>query len=203
MYMQLNTQRVRMERELRGWSQEHLAATAGLSTRTIQRVEASGIASSETATALAAVFGLALADLRSLPSSSPSRPWRRRLMAALGSAGLVAVGLLIASQAQAAKLLLDMGLTLGDETPRPSQVIVQDGREAEVRVDGAWRVTVVPTIRRDGSIGLGLQLYRYDGQRYVLVAHPQLVTGDNSEAELRVGDGPDDELRVTITPHRI
>ena len=54
--MQLDSTRIRMERERRAWSQEHLAEVAGLSLRTIQRVETAGSALFETAKSLAAVL---------------------------------------------------------------------------------------------------------------------------------------------------
>jgi transcriptional regulator with XRE-family HTH domain len=201
MDMQLNPQKIRTERERRGWSQEHLASLAGLSPRTIQRVEASGIASNETATALAAVFEVDLNALK--PAARAKSSWRRALTAAVACGALVTVGALISTEARAAQLLMDVGLTVGDQAQRPSQIITKDGKAAEIQIDGAWRVSVLPTLRRDGTIGLGLQLFQYDGKDYVLVAHPRLVTSDNTDAEVRLGDTPDRMLRIVIRLHKI
>lgn len=55
---------VRYLRELRGWSQEHLALASGLSVRTVQRVEATGRGLPETWMALAATLEVAQEDLR-------------------------------------------------------------------------------------------------------------------------------------------
>ena len=52
--------RLRLER---GWTQEHLAEIAGRSSKTIQRVERSGICDLETRSALAAVFEIDLKQL--------------------------------------------------------------------------------------------------------------------------------------------
>jgi transcriptional regulator with XRE-family HTH domain len=49
---------VRKLREDRSWSQQHLATVAGLSARTVQRVEAEGIASLDTRMAIGAAFGI-------------------------------------------------------------------------------------------------------------------------------------------------
>jgi len=61
--MSINAERVRTLRESRGWSQEHLAEVAGLSLRTIQRVEAEGRGSRETKLSLAAAFDVPLGRL--------------------------------------------------------------------------------------------------------------------------------------------
>jgi transcriptional regulator with XRE-family HTH domain len=64
MDMKVDSRLIRAEREKRGWSQEHLASVAGLSLRTIQRIENTGSASFESTTALASVLAIEVADLR-------------------------------------------------------------------------------------------------------------------------------------------
>lgn len=54
--MKINSDLIRELRNRHGMSQEALAEAAGLSARTIQRLERGGLASMETAMALAAVF---------------------------------------------------------------------------------------------------------------------------------------------------
>lgn len=54
--MKLNPTVIRRLREARHWSQEQLAAAAGLSLRTVQRVETEGAASRETRVCLAAAL---------------------------------------------------------------------------------------------------------------------------------------------------
>jgi len=71
MEVRVDSSRIRSEREHRGWSQGHLASVAGLSLRTIQRIEKTGFASFESVTALAAVYSLEVADLRA-GESAPS-----------------------------------------------------------------------------------------------------------------------------------
>ncbi len=63
MDMQINKHFLRQEREKRAWSQSHLADVADLSMRTVQRIEHSGVASMESAKALAAALDLELAAL--------------------------------------------------------------------------------------------------------------------------------------------
>jgi transcriptional regulator with XRE-family HTH domain len=72
MEVRVDSNLIRSERENRGWSQGHLASVAGLSLRTIQRIEKTGSASFESVTALASVFSVEVADLRA-NKSEPSR----------------------------------------------------------------------------------------------------------------------------------
>jgi len=63
MDMKLNANRIRTLREQRAWSQEHLAAVAGLSTRTLQRIESGAAASQESCLALAAALEVPVGEL--------------------------------------------------------------------------------------------------------------------------------------------
>jgi transcriptional regulator with XRE-family HTH domain len=68
--MKIDAATVRRLRESQAWSQEQLAAVAGISARTVQRVEGEGAASMETCMALAIAFGCLPADLmKPLPAA--------------------------------------------------------------------------------------------------------------------------------------
>ena len=75
MEMKVDGRLIRSERERRAWSQEHLAQVAGLGRRTIQRIETTGLASYESAKALASVLELSMSSLRPEPLEAPERPW--------------------------------------------------------------------------------------------------------------------------------
>ncbi|HEY1588898.1 MAG TPA: helix-turn-helix transcriptional regulator [Rhodanobacter sp.] len=62
--MKISSSAVRRLRTERGWSQEQLAIASGLSLRTVQRVEAEGIASMGTALSLAATYEVQLIALQ-------------------------------------------------------------------------------------------------------------------------------------------
>jgi transcriptional regulator with XRE-family HTH domain len=77
MDMQIDSTRVRAERERRAWSQEHLAEVSGLALRTIQRVESTGNGSYETVKALAAVIECDVGRFVPRWLARPTRPRRR------------------------------------------------------------------------------------------------------------------------------
>jgi transcriptional regulator with XRE-family HTH domain len=64
MDVQVDSDLIRSEREKRAWSQEHLASAAGIGARTIQRIEATGIASYESARAISAALEVPVSQLR-------------------------------------------------------------------------------------------------------------------------------------------
>src|SRR5688500_16979022 len=100
MDMQIDASKVRAERERQAWSQEHLAEVAGLSLRTIQRVESAGTASFETARALAAVFQVDVAALRGASRRRVVRKWH---YAGIAASLILACGVFFARDASAAK----------------------------------------------------------------------------------------------------
>ncbi|HAV5987401.1 helix-turn-helix domain-containing protein [Serratia marcescens] len=82
--------RIRPLRLEKGWSQEQLATIAGLSTRTVQRIENGEQASLETLTAIAAALGVQVSDLNAQPQQTtmgeetPDEQRLRRQIAAEG-----------------------------------------------------------------------------------------------------------------------
>lgn len=64
MEMNIDAQRIRLERERRAWTQEQLAGATGLGLRTVQRIEREGRASFESVQAIAAALELTIAELR-------------------------------------------------------------------------------------------------------------------------------------------
>lgn len=80
--MDINAEVVREARAERGWTQQHLADAAGLSLRTIQRIENQAVASNESLSALCAVFELERSTLLTrAESASPPLARERRLLA--------------------------------------------------------------------------------------------------------------------------
>lgn len=68
--MQLDKDTLREKRLDLGWTQQQLADACGISLRTVQRIEKSGVASLDTTAALSAVFEV---DRRALLYTSPSK----------------------------------------------------------------------------------------------------------------------------------
>jgi transcriptional regulator with XRE-family HTH domain len=95
MDMQLNKDQLRREREVRAWSQSHLAEVAGLSMRTVQRIENSGSASLESAMAIAAAFDTQVEALLPAEAEAPKpKQFAKRVVfvAAIFSSLLLAFG---------------------------------------------------------------------------------------------------------------
>ena len=63
MEMELNKETLKSQRDSRAWSQTQLAEVSGLSLRTIQRIEKTGVASQESAKSLAAIYECSITDL--------------------------------------------------------------------------------------------------------------------------------------------
>ena len=94
MDMRINSDLVRSERERRAWSQEQLASVTGLGLRTITRIETTGRASHESVKALASVFHVEVAALRSLPYEAITAPLHIRWLRKVGLALITPIQLI-------------------------------------------------------------------------------------------------------------
>ena len=88
MDVQVDRDLIRSEREKRAWSQEHLAGAAGIGARTLQRIEATGIASYESVRALSAALEIPVGELQA-GYASPAR--LRFALRRLGTAVMLAM----------------------------------------------------------------------------------------------------------------
>lgn len=80
-----DAEKIRRWREERHWSQEHLAALAGIGVRTVQRIETGDKASRETLSALAAAFNVdVMALMVDVRADTATRAQREREKAAAG-----------------------------------------------------------------------------------------------------------------------
>ncbi len=93
--MKVDTTLVKKLRDARAWSQDHLAQVAGLSLRTIQRVESDGSASAETKMAIASAFDIEADALTPRPKPRSPRFVGARLGTFCGFAG-VTIGAVMA-----------------------------------------------------------------------------------------------------------
>jgi len=75
----LSISKLKTLRQEKGWSQEVVAKASGLSVRTIQRIEADGKASAESALAIASVFDLSPKKLQAT-SSEIEVNWTRKMI---------------------------------------------------------------------------------------------------------------------------
>jgi len=201
MDVQIDGNKIRTEREKRAWSQEHLAEVAGLSLRTVQRIESSGAASYETARALAAVYQI---DVASLAAPPPRTAGRRRAWIAV-AASLIAglCGLFIAQAVRADQVMLDVDLSLNDERLSRSRMVIAEGRDAEIRLEGQVRVMIAPVVSKDGSVLLSLRVDEFAKSDWVRVAEPKLQALDSDVATVSVTSRSGNVFRIGIRPHRI
>jgi transcriptional regulator with XRE-family HTH domain len=206
--MQIYSQRVRAEREKRAWSQEQLGAAAGLSLRTIQRVETSGAGSLETLKSLAAVFGIDVSELRAPVESTPPAARPRWLSAragyvAVASALVVVTGGFFAGNVFANQVHLDLVLSLNDEQLGRHQLTTMPGRGGEIVYGGQFKIVVIPTVTSDGSILISMRVDDIATTQYVRIGEPRILAHDGGEAKLSLTSSKGEVLKIAVRAERI
>ena len=208
MDMRIDSAFIRDERQKRGWSQEQLAAAAGLGVRTIQRLEASGTGSPESAKCLAAVFEVPYARLMvegaaPAPIANPAPADRKIRMRLWGAAAAVLLGiassLALVPRAIATDIAMAIVVGTGTAESRVS-VKVESGQQTEVRLAKSVRLVMTPTLVKDGNVLLATELYRWDGGDFVLSSTPKLLMRDGEESTLQVNLGEGQVVRISVTP---
>ncbi len=204
MELKVNSQFVRSKRQQRAWSQEHLAHVSGLGIRTVQRIEGTGLASYESAKAIASVLEIPVAELieQSAPANQ-SLGWgfaRKRRIAIMISSIVALMSFLIARTVAADQVMLDVGVTVNEENQTVSQVTTNEGEDAVIQIEDQYRLLISPTVGDNGEVYLAVRLLKSDGDEYVQIAQPRLVTPDREEAVIRSVREGGDSIYIKITP---
>ena len=202
MDVQVNSNFIKAERDKRAWSQEQLAAAAGIGLRTIQRIESTGVASNETVMSLAAVFECSLDDLRAV-TTKPAPSWKSFVVA-----GIVvvcsALGIaLITTQAQAKEVMLDVIFKSSETSSSTFKMITTEDKGTEVRLEKEAKLVFVPTLQDNDLILITVDIYGYDGTDFKLMSQPKVQVRNGHEARIQVGIEGGRIFDIKIKPHLI
>ncbi len=202
MDMQLNKEQLRRERELRAWSQSHLAEVAGLSMRTVQRIENSGSASLDSAKAIAAAFDTQVEVLLLAETVAPKpKQLAKRLVfvTAIFSSLLLAFGWW--SQAYAEQVMVDVAISSGDKAIASAHLLNEVGEPSEMKVDDVLKVKITSSKQADGNIFMNAEIYFYNGKAFELKANPKLLVANKQSAAVSASGGDGVGYHFIFTPH--
>jgi transcriptional regulator with XRE-family HTH domain len=204
MEMKVNSALIVAERQKRAWSQQHLATAAGLSLRTVQRIESDSRLSYESAQALASCLQIPLSEVM-VRENTKRRARAKVAVSALVAAVAAGFAFVSVQRVSAQQVLLDVGVTRseGDNLNRfNSQMLLDDGEEIELPMEGEFNVVLAPTVLANGEVVLSIKLYEFRDSVYELIGEPRLVTSDGTAAEIAVSAGSDSEriYQIAITP---
>jgi len=198
--MQLDSPRIRAERERRAWSQEHLAEVSGLSLRTVQRVESSATGSFEIARALAAVFAVDLAGLQSPPSSPRRLRWR---FAGLAASLMVALGAFVARDARSGEVAMAVTLSLDRQPASQHQLRTEEGKSARIELEGQVRLFINPMVTRDGAILLSMRVEVPSGNGWKEVEEPRIMVANGDQGTVKVTSPKGRVIEIAVRPRRM
>lgn len=197
MDMKINKETLRRERELRAWTQSHLAEVADLSMRTVQRIERSGNASYESASALASALNL---DLKILMAGSgveqasnlKVRNYRWGFLGIMASA-LLALGWW--STASAEQITVSLFLETPDSIYSDMAVVNKVGQEGEIQLDDQFQL-VFNSERQGKYLLLTAKIYHRADNEYRLFSNPAVLVESRKPAALQVNSPDGQHLKL-------
>lgn len=189
MDMKINKDRLRREREQRAWTQSHLAEVADLSMRTVQRIERTGDASMESASALAAALNLELAALMEIPAVAdqpfPVKSFRYKLWGAIGLLGSTIVALGWWSNAVAEQVMVSLSIETPDKVYSDMMLLNEIGKESEIELDNKFRM-VFSTQRQGEHLLVTTKIYNFVENEYRLFSNTGMQVADREPASMIV-----------------
>jgi DNA-binding XRE family transcriptional regulator len=194
MEMQVDIDVIKKQRNNRAWSQTQLADVSGLSVRTIQRIEKTGIASLESVKSFASVFELEVKDIQK-KSKIQTHSLNVKFTALLGVIALVLSGLFI-FPATAQSIMVDVYVSLNGKELSNIQILNEDSSESEMVITGALKVIFTAQKENDGSVNIATKLYDLSKEQEILISSPSITTKHSESAEIHF-----DNYVLIFTPH--
>ncbi len=98
------------------------------------------------------------------------------------------------------RVALDVGIAENDhDRVRVNRLVAEDGKAAEIRMDGGWKAVFVPTLDKAGAVTLWTALYEFDGQDFALIGQPQLVSPGAGTASVKMAAASGNRFAFSIT----
>jgi hypothetical protein len=98
------------------------------------------------------------------------------------------------------RIALDVGIAENDhDRVRVNRLVAEEGKAAEIRVDGGWKAVFVPTLDASGGVTLWTAMYEFDGRDFALIAQPQLVSAGVGTAEIKMAANSGNRFAFSIT----
>ncbi len=99
------------------------------------------------------------------------------------------------------RVALDVRIALNDhDRVRVNRLVAEEGKAAEIRMDGLLKAVFVPTLDDKGAVTLWAAVYEFDGRDFELVAAPQLVTPGAGTAEVELDAASGNRFAFSFTP---
>jgi len=116
---------------------------------------------------------------------------------------LVALGSFYVRDAHAGQVMLDVGLSLNGKHLGRQQVVAQEGKSAEIRLEGQVRLFVNPIVTQDGSILLSMRVEEPSGSRWVEIGEPRILVANGNEGTAKVTSAKGKVFEINIRPRRM
>ena len=194
MEMQVNIDEIKTQRSNRAWSQTQLAEVSGLSLRTIQRIEKTGVASLESVKSLASVFEIDIKDIQKC-LNKPAYSLKSKFVTLFGAVGLILSGLIMLP-ATAQSIMVDLALIENNIELASVQLLNEENSESEMKIPGAVKITLTSSKESDGTVLISTKIYDLSDGEEVLISSPSVKTKHKETAEVRFGN-----YSLTLTPN--
>ena len=192
--MQVNIDEIKTQRSNRAWSQTQLAEVSGLSLRTIQRIEKTGVASLESVKSLASVFEIDIKDIQKC-LNKPAYSLKSKFVTLFGAVGLILSGLIMLP-ATAQSIMVDLALIENNIELASVQLLNEENSESEMKIPGAVKITLTSSKESDGTVLISTKIYDLSDGEEVLISSPSVKTKHKETAEVRFGN-----YSLTLTPN--
>jgi hypothetical protein len=131
--------------------------------------------------------------------ASPSARWRNLGLAA---SLVLVVGLFFIRGANAGEVMLDVSVTLNQQKLGQHQVVAEEGKSAEIRLEGKLRLFINPIVTKSGAILLSMRVEEPAGAGWKEVEEPRIMVANGDQGTVKVTSPKGSVIEIAVRPRR-
>jgi hypothetical protein len=125
-----------------------------------------------------------------------------------GYAGLLALllpalGLFAAQEARGGEVAMDVAVSLNRAPPSQHQLKAEEGKSAQIRLEGQVRLFINPMVTRDGAILLSMRVEVPAGAGWKEIEEPRIMVANGDQGTVKVTSPKGSVIEIAVRPRRL
>ena len=126
-----------------------------------------------------------------------------RRYAGLAVSLMLGLAVFMAQEAHGGEVALDVALSLNRQPPSRHQLKTEEGKSAQIQLEGQVRLFINPIVTKDGAILLSMRVEVPAGAGWKEVEEPRIMVANGDQGTVKVTSPKGSIIEIAVRPRRM